>query len=123
MTRAGTPPATSCSAAWWKRCAAASARWTGSIAGGGDEFLLLFPAALPEEVVPRVRDAIRAVAQLEVSVGAAAFSGTDDLPAAIERADRAMYEEKTRNRSGREHGGAPPAEVRSARDEAVGELT
>jgi diguanylate cyclase (GGDEF)-like protein len=90
---------------------------------GGDEFLLLFPAALPEEVVPRVRDAIRAVAELEVSVGAAAFSGTDDLPAAIERADRAMYEEKTRNRSARARGDAPPAEVRAARDGAVGGLT
>ncbi|HEU4452154.1 MAG TPA: GGDEF domain-containing protein, partial [Longimicrobium sp.] len=43
---------------------------------GGDEFLLLFPAALPEEVVPRVREAIRTVAGLEVSLGAASFSGT-----------------------------------------------
>ncbi|HEU0016495.1 MAG TPA: GGDEF domain-containing protein [Longimicrobium sp.] len=67
---------------------------------GGDEFLLLFPAARPEEVVPRVRDAIRTVAGLEVSLGAAAFSGTEDLPAAIVRADRAMYEEKTRKREG-----------------------
>ncbi|HET7230773.1 MAG TPA: GGDEF domain-containing protein [Longimicrobium sp.] len=88
---------------------------------GGDEFLLLFPAALPEEVVPRVRDAIRARAELEVSLGAAAFSGADDLPAAIERADRAMYEEKTRNRLARERGaGPPPAQVAAARDEAVG---
>lgn len=68
---------------------------------GGDEFLLLFPAALPEEVVPRVRGAIGAVPELEVSLGAAAFSGTEDLPAALELADRAMYEEKTRNRAGR----------------------
>jgi len=68
---------------------------------GGDEFLLLFPAARPDEVVPRVRDAIAAAAELEVSLGAAAFSGTEDLPAAIERADRAMYEEKTRNRAER----------------------
>jgi diguanylate cyclase (GGDEF)-like protein len=88
---------------------------------GGDEFLLLFPAALPDEVVPRVRDAIRAVAELEVSLGAAAFSGTEDLPAAIERADRAMYEDKTRNRSARARGaGEPPAELHAARDEAVG---
>ncbi|HET7460022.1 MAG TPA: GGDEF domain-containing protein [Longimicrobium sp.] len=88
---------------------------------GGDEFLLLFPAALPDEVVPRVRAAIRAVAELEVSLGAAAFSGADDLPAAIERADRAMYEEKTRNRSARPRGaGAPLAEALAARDEAGG---
>ncbi len=78
---------------------------------GGDEFLLLFPAALPEEVVPRVRDAIGAVAELEVSLGAAAFSGTEDLPAAIERADRAMYEEKTRNRARRAHPTGPPEQA------------
>lgn len=68
---------------------------------GGDEFLLLFPAALPEEVVPRVREALQAVPELEASVGAAHFSGTEELPAAIERADRAMYEEKARNRARR----------------------
>jgi diguanylate cyclase (GGDEF)-like protein len=68
---------------------------------GGDEFLLLFPAALPQEVVPRVREALRSVPELEASLGAARFSGTGDLPAAIERADRAMYEEKARNRAAR----------------------
>lgn len=88
---------------------------------GGDEFLLLFPAALPEEVVPRVRDAIRATAGLEVSLGAAAFSGTEDLPAAIERADRAMYQEKTRNRARRAAAaGEPPAELVTASDGAPG---
>jgi diguanylate cyclase (GGDEF)-like protein len=91
---------------------------------GGDEFLLLFPAALPEEVVPRVREAIRAVAGLEVSLGAASFSGTEDLPAAIERADRAMYEEKTRNRAVRARGaGGVPAEDAAAQNQAVGGLT
>lgn len=68
---------------------------------GGDEFLLLFPAAPPEEVVPRVREALRAVPELEASLGAARFSGTEDLPAAIKRADGAMYEEKARNRAAR----------------------
>jgi diguanylate cyclase (GGDEF)-like protein len=68
---------------------------------GGDEFLLLFPTALPQDVVPRVREALREVPELEASVGAARFSGTEDLPAAIERADRAMYEEKARNRATR----------------------
>ena len=75
---------------------------------GGDEFLLLVPSALPEEVVPRVRQALGAVPELAASVGAARFSGTEDLPAAIERADRAMYQEKERNRAGR------GAKVRSA---------
>lgn len=87
---------------------------------GGDEFLLLFPTALPDEVVPRVRDAIRA-AELEASLGAARFSGTEDLPAAIERADRAMYEEKTRNRALRARGGeGVAAEVLAVRGRAVG---
>ena len=68
---------------------------------GGDEFLLLFPAALPEEVVPRLREALRAVPELEVSLGASRFTGTEDLPVAIEQADRAMYDEKTQNRARR----------------------
>ena len=68
---------------------------------GGDEFLLLVPAAPPKEVVPRVREALRAGPELEASLGAARFSGTEDLPAAIKHADRAMYEEKARNRSAR----------------------
>jgi diguanylate cyclase (GGDEF)-like protein len=66
---------------------------------GGDEFLLLFPAALPEDVLPRVREALRAVPELEASLGAARFSSTADLGIAIQRADRAMYEEKARNRT------------------------
>lgn len=74
---------------------------------GGDEFLLLFPAALPAEVAPRIREALRAVPELEASIGVARFSAMEDLPAAIERADRAMYEEKARNRTRR-------AEVRRA---------
>jgi diguanylate cyclase (GGDEF)-like protein len=68
---------------------------------GGDEFLVLFPAVPPEAVVPRVREALRAVPELEASLGAARFSGTEDLPAAIQGADRAMYEEKARNRTAR----------------------
>jgi diguanylate cyclase (GGDEF)-like protein len=68
---------------------------------GGDEFLLLFPGASPEEVVPRLREALRAVPGLESSFGAARFSGTEDLMAAIERADLAMYEEKARKREAR----------------------
>ena len=68
---------------------------------GGDEFLLLFPAAPPDVVVQRVREALRTVPELESSLGASRFSGAEDLPAAIERADRAMYEEKARNRAAR----------------------
>lgn len=76
---------------------------------GGDEFLLLFPAAPPDEVARRVREALRAVPELEASLGVARFSGTEDLPAAIERADRAMYEEKARNRAARAEVGGDQA--------------
>ncbi|HEU4884677.1 MAG TPA: GGDEF domain-containing protein [Longimicrobium sp.] len=76
---------------------------------GGDEFLVLFPAALPGDVVPRVRAALQkaneAVAQgdgppleLQVSIGAADFAGTEGIAGAILRADKAMYEEKAKNR-------------------------
>ncbi|HEX2206186.1 MAG TPA: GGDEF domain-containing protein [Longimicrobium sp.] len=76
---------------------------------GGDEFLVLFPAALPGDVVPRVRAALReaneAMAkdgglplELQVSIGAADFAGTEGIAGAILRADKAMYEEKARNR-------------------------
>ena len=81
---------------------------------GGDEFLLLFPAASPEEVLPRVRDALRAVPDLQSSLGAARFSGTEDLAAAIKRADRAMYEEKARNRAARAAARGPAAPERPA---------
>ncbi len=73
---------------------------------GGDEFLLIFPGARPEEVVSRVRDALRAVDDLEASIGAAAFSATEELQYAIETADRAMYAEKSINRAGRAESGA-----------------
>ena len=74
---------------------------------GGDEFLILFPAALPDDVVPRVRTALRAanqaaagqgVPELQVSLGAAEFTGAEEIAGAIQRADKAMYEEKARNR-------------------------
>ncbi|HYR09435.1 MAG TPA: GGDEF domain-containing protein [Longimicrobium sp.] len=76
---------------------------------GGDEFLVLFPAALPGDVVPRVRAALQkaneAMAagdgpplELQVSIGAADFAGTEGIAGAILRADKAMYEEKAKNR-------------------------
>ncbi|HEX8394840.1 MAG TPA: GGDEF domain-containing protein [Longimicrobium sp.] len=79
---------------------------------GGDEFLLLFPAALPADVVPRIREALvdanrqlapedRGRLQLLLSMGAADYSGAEDLPAAIARADAAMYREKSAHRSAR----------------------
>lgn len=72
---------------------------------GGDEFLVLFPGALPADMLPRIRAALDAANAaggeahaLQVSLGAAAYDGAEDISAAISRADRAMYEEKARNR-------------------------
>jgi diguanylate cyclase (GGDEF)-like protein len=77
---------------------------------GGDEFLVLFPAARVEDVMPRIRAAIREANEgldagerdrltIQASMGAADFGGLEDLPAAVHRADHAMYEEKARNRA------------------------
>jgi diguanylate cyclase (GGDEF)-like protein len=72
---------------------------------GGDEFLVLFPGALPADMLPRIRAALEAANQagdgaheLQASLGAADYAGAEELPAAIQRADKAMYEEKARNR-------------------------
>jgi diguanylate cyclase (GGDEF)-like protein len=72
---------------------------------GGDEFLVLFPAALADDMLPRIRTALaeaNAAApgahELQASLGAADYAGAEEIPAAIQRADKAMYEEKSRNR-------------------------
>lgn len=72
---------------------------------GGDEFLVLFPGALAEDMLPRVRAAVEAAnadveasRALQVSLGAADYAGAEQIADAIDRADRAMYDEKTRNR-------------------------
>jgi diguanylate cyclase (GGDEF)-like protein len=71
---------------------------------GGDEFLVLFPGALPDDMLPRIRAALDAARardtayELQASLGAADYAGAEELPAAILRADRAMYDEKARNR-------------------------
>lgn len=71
---------------------------------GGDEFLVLFPGALPNDMLPRIRAALQAARAegtayaLQASLGAADYTGAEGLPAAIQRADRAMYDEKARNR-------------------------
>jgi diguanylate cyclase (GGDEF)-like protein len=72
---------------------------------GGDEFLVLFPGALPDDMLPRIRAALEAANggadaahELQVSLGAADYTGAEELPGAILRADKEMYEEKARNR-------------------------
>jgi diguanylate cyclase (GGDEF)-like protein len=77
---------------------------------GGDEFLLLLPAARASDVLERLRGALEesapvssapsgAAVRLQVSVGAADYASSAELEDAIERADRAMYAEKSRRKS------------------------
>lgn len=76
---------------------------------GGDEFLLIVPAARGAEVVDRLQAAIDAAPALEagdgeraslaVSLGAADYASAEELDLAIERADRAMYTEKARRKA------------------------
>ncbi|MEJ7809706.1 MAG: GGDEF domain-containing protein [Gemmatimonadaceae bacterium] len=75
---------------------------------GGDEFLLLLPNAKPEDALTRVEGALERAEAVEVqgrrlrvlaSVGAAAYAGSEDLAAAIERADAAMYRQKAQRKA------------------------
>ena len=71
---------------------------------GGDEFLLVFPAANTVLVTNRVRRLLEQAEPISiadaksltvrVSVGGAHFRSGEDLASAIDRADRAMYAEK-----------------------------
>jgi diguanylate cyclase (GGDEF)-like protein len=74
---------------------------------GGDEFLLIVPAARATDVLARLGAALAAAPRLpagrdalslEVSLGAADYASVDELNAAIDRADQAMYQEKLRRK-------------------------
>jgi diguanylate cyclase (GGDEF)-like protein len=74
---------------------------------GGDVFLLLMPGARAddarrrvERVVAEHNEALPAASplRLQLSVGTADFSGGEDLDGAVQRADAAMYDEKSRHR-------------------------
>ncbi|MGI8499051.1 MAG: GGDEF domain-containing protein [Gemmatimonadaceae bacterium] len=78
---------------------------------GGDEFLLVLPGAPASDMLGRVErilaearpasiDGSPAALPLLVSVGAADYSGAEDLERAIADADRAMYQHKHRRKSG-----------------------
>jgi diguanylate cyclase (GGDEF)-like protein len=97
---------------------------------GGDEFLVVLPSAHGSDVLDRLRRAIeraqpiglsgrRETVRLQVSLGAADYASSEDLSVAIERADAAMYREKTRRRGVSRMGGteasAPPASIRIVR--------
>jgi len=76
---------------------------------GGDEFLLILPTAHASDVLTRLQRNLDSVdpvvagpagqlAVLRVSLGAADYSSYEQLPGAVERADRAMYDEKARRK-------------------------
>lgn len=80
---------------------------------GGDEFLLLLPGATYTSVAPRLKELMhltpplmfgnkQAPLKLEVSSGGADYVDVESLRAAVNVADRAMYEQK------RIHKTAPP---------------
>jgi diguanylate cyclase (GGDEF)-like protein len=76
---------------------------------GGDEFLLVVPSAHSADMLDRLRAALliaesvespmdgRTVA-LEVSIGGADYASAEEINAAIDRADLAMYEDKGRRK-------------------------
>jgi len=85
---------------------------------GGDEFLLIVPSARAADVLARLQLAMDAEAPIEVglppedvrlqlSMGAADYSSAEDLAAAIERADQAMYQQKARRKRDPRSGGSP----------------
>jgi diguanylate cyclase (GGDEF)-like protein len=76
---------------------------------GGDEFLLVVPSAHVSDMMDRLRAALMTaepvrspmddrVVTLEVSIGGADYSSAEELSAAIDRADLAMYEDKGRRK-------------------------
>jgi len=76
---------------------------------GGDEFLLLLPGARAADARRRVEELVAhangglppdsaGYMALQVSIGAAEFSGGEALGPAVSRADAAMYQEKSRRR-------------------------
>ena len=77
---------------------------------GGDEFMLIFPTAHTAQVCRRIKRIIAEAdpvvlpdggeLKLHVSVGGAHYSGGEDLSAAIDAADRAMYADKGRRKKG-----------------------
>lgn len=76
---------------------------------GGDEFLLIVPSARATDVLERISAALLAEVHvegqndeqihLEVSLGAADYASAEELPFAVEHADRAMYLDKSRRKA------------------------
>jgi diguanylate cyclase (GGDEF)-like protein len=91
---------------------------------GGDEFLLIVPSARSSDVLERLHAALVTAepvdtgaegeqVRLQVSLGAADYASSEELNFAIERADRAMYQEKSRRKSD-PRGGMPDVRITPA---------
>lgn len=76
---------------------------------GGDEFLLVVPSAHSMDMMDRLRAALITaemvespmdgrMVRLDVSIGGADYSSAEEIHAAIDRADLAMYEDKGRRK-------------------------
>lgn len=76
---------------------------------GGDEFLLVVPSAHTRDMLDRLRAALMTaeaiespmdgrVVKLEVSIGGADYASAEEIHAAIDRADLAMYDDKSRRK-------------------------
>lgn len=85
---------------------------------GGDEFLLVLPAADAVRADARLRGVVARAAslnlgadelRLSVSIGSTSYRSAEELVSAIDRADELMYDEKNRKKFDR-HGVAKPAE-------------
>lgn len=68
---------------------------------GGDEFVVVMPGVTSHEAEPRRRAVVDALLQagLAASAGWAAYGEAVDIMAAVEQADRAMYEAKARRKA------------------------
>jgi diguanylate cyclase (GGDEF)-like protein len=82
---------------------------------GGDEFLLVLPGAEAAPADARIRavfagapslcvEPTGALLQLSISVGSAAYTSADDIAAAIDSADAAMWRVKSGRKFGRSSG-------------------
>lgn len=78
---------------------------------GGDEFLLVLPAADATRADARLRGVVARAASLKlgdddvrlsVSIGSAAYQSAEEIPGAIDRADALMYDEKSRKKFDRQ---------------------
>ena len=96
---------------------------------GGDEFLIVIPSAHAAEMETRLREQLDQAApaplggsagirELRVSLGVADYGSAEELAAAIERADRAMYVQKRGRKAAQQAAQQPSLPVTDVRSAA-----